>query len=443
MDAENYQQATGILLDLLDENPNDAQALFLFGAMLIKQNKYGLAYNICARAAKLEPEQSAIWTNYGICQPDTEDGWQAAQWCLNKAIELDPENAHARAQMASLMIQMCEPDEAILWANKALALDLSSKVALGAKAFAYLMLADWEQGFKYYQSMLQTNFRLDVQYGDLPMWDGSKGETVVVYGEQGLGDEIMYSSVLNDMSKDCTIIYDTMPRLELLMKRSFPDIHVTGDRWSNQLRYPKGVTPTARIPLAGVPVYYRKKGSDFDGKPYLVESQDHKSSMKGLLKSLGNNPKIGIAWTGGSKNSRKQFRTETLEKLTPLLRIPNIDWISLQYIDPSEEIAEYEKNRKIKINHYPWITEIKEYDLTAALISELDLIITVPTSAVQVAGGLGVESWVLVPKTTGWLFTNESYPWANSVKLFHNWTPSKMAANLKEWLSGNRKLAKG
>jgi len=437
IDSENYQQATGIILDLLDQNPNDAMALFLFGAMLIKQDKLGLAYNICARAAKLEPEKSAIWANYGVCQPDNPDGWEAAKWCLNKSLELEPDNSQAMAQMASLMINTCEPKEARIWANKALKINLNSKVALGSKAFAYLMESNWKKGFEYYKCMLQTQYRNDVQYGNLPMWEGKKGETVIVYGEQGIGEEITFTQVLNDLSKDCTVIYDGMPRVKNLLQRSFPNVHVCGDRWSNQLSYPEGLTPTARIPLLGLPAFYRTKNADFDGKPYLKADSSMRDSIKGLLSSLGDNPKIGIAWTGGTTNSRGHLRTQSLDSLTQVLRTPDVDFISLQYLDPKEEIEQYQKERDIKIHHFPWITEVKDYDLTAALVSELDLIISVPTSVTQLGGALGVETWVLVPEIRGWLFYGDYYVWANSVEPIHNWNIKDISAKLQAWLSGD------
>jgi len=445
IECAEYEKALIILSDCLDDNPNDAQALFLFGAILIKQRKLGIAYNICARAAKLQPEISAVWINYGLCQPDNEVGWDAAHWCFNKAIELDPKNAAALAQMASLMTQICDPQKAHIYAKRALKIEPGNKVALGSRAFAYLMQAKWEKGFNYYQSLLQTQFRLDIQYGDLPMWDGTPGQTVIVYGEQGIGDELLFASVLNDMATENTIIYDTMPRLKNLLQRSFKSIYVTGNRWSDKLEFPLKMVPTARIPIAGIPIYYRKVRSDFNGKAYLKPNPDMVVSVKGILSSLGNNVKIGIAWTGGAKTSRQHLRTQTLESLTTILRVPGIDFISLQYNDSSEEINEYYKNRKIKIHQFPFITEIKEYDYTAALISELDLIISVPTSAVQLAGGLGIEAWVLVPNKTGWLFMNNDYPWANSVVLHHNFKPQIIAQELQDWLliSSNLKQQKG
>jgi hypothetical protein len=117
-----------------------------------------------------------------------------------------------------------------------------------------------------------------------------------------------------------------------------------------------------------------------------------------------------------------------------LIRIKNADFISLQYKDPSEEIAEVKEKHGVTVHHFPWITEEKNYDLTAGLVAELDLIITVPTSVSQLAGGLGIETWVLVPPITGWLFYRDDYVWANSVKTYHNWEFKKVAKDLHQWL---------
>ena len=235
------------------------------------------------------------------------------------------------------------------------------------------------------------------------------------------------------MAKDCSVIYDTMPRLEPLMKRSLPNVHVIGGRWDTDLVIPEGLTPTYRVPAAGVPCYYRNRREDFPGKQYLTADPDMRKSMRGLLDTLGTKPKIGIAWTGGSKGTRGHFRTQDLESLTQLLR-QDVEWVSLQYKDPSQEIAEYEENRGIKIHHFPWITEVKDYDLTAALVAELDLVIAVPTSVTQLAGGLGQDAWVLVPEITGWLFYRNDYPWAKSLKLYHDWTAKQIGDDLAGWL---------
>ena len=434
LDAEDYPAALEVIMKILDENPDDADALFLFGSVAIKQDKRGLAYNLFRRCAALNPDSAAVWVNYGRSQPDTPEGWQASLDCFTRALAIDSKNVAAMSNIATLYIQNTQPHDAKIWAKRCVKADPDYQPGLNALAFAYLMEGKWEKGWKLYENMLGSKYRQDIHYGGLPLWDGSPGETVIVYGEQGIGDEILYSSVLEDMSKDCKVIYDTMPRLESLLKRSLPSVFVTGSRWQNQIEIPPELKPTARIPAAGVPVYYRKKEQDFKGEKYLEADPTMRKAMRGLLDSISDKPKIGIAWTGGSERTRGHLRTQHLEDLMQILRIPDVDFISLQYTDPTEEIEKFKENKGLTIHHFSWITEIKDYDLTAALVAELDLVISVPTSVTQLAGGLGVDTWVMVPEITGWLFCRDDYPWAKSVKLYHDWTPKRIGDDLKERL---------
>lgn len=434
MDQGDMAGAMVILMKQLDNNPDDVDVLFMLGSILIKQDKRGLAFNIYRRAAALAPDKKEVWVNFGRCQDDTPEGWEKALECFNRALQIDPKYAIAMSNIATIHIQKCEPKEARVWAKRCLKADPTVLAGQRALAFAYLMEGKWEKGWKAYESMMGTEHRQDVHYDNLPLWDGSPGETVVVYGEQGVGDELLYSSVLEDMSKDCTVVYDTLPRLERLLKRSLPDVHVVGSRYQKQLHLPEGVTPTARIPVAGVPVYYRKKDSDYTGKPYLKTDEQIRSAMRGLLDSLGNKPKIGIAWKGGSDKTRGHFRDYGLEEFLPIIRNINADFISLRYKDPSEEIENLKENHNVTVHHFPWVTEGQDHDVVAGLVAELDLVISVPTSVTQLAGGMGVETWVLVPPITGWLFFNERYPWANSVKTFHDWTFKDIEKAMIQWL---------
>lgn len=429
--GKQFAKALEILMEVLDDDPDNPGALFLFGSICIEQDKRGLAYNTYRRVASLVPDEPAAWVNFGRCQADDREGWEASLDCFKRALAINPKMHAALSNIATIYIQSCLPEEAQKWAEKCIEVKPDWDPGISALAFSQLMQGNWEEGWKNYEAMLGTSHRQDVEYGDIPLWDGTKGKTVIVYGEQGIGDEILFSSTLEDMAKDCTVVYDTMPRLQSLLQRSLPNVHVLGNRWENEIVMPKDVIPEARIPLAGVPVHYRKRREDFKGDPYLKACPEMRKAIRGLLDS--DKPKIGIAWTGGTKRTRNQFRTFDLDSMVSVLRNKDVTFISLQYSDPTEEIENLQEKRGIKVHHFPWITEIKDYDLTAALVSELDLVISVPTSVTQLAGGLGVETWVTVPEITGWLFYREDYPWANSLKLYHDWTYKQIANDLEEW----------
>ena len=436
----SYPEALSLLMGLLDDDPNDAQALFLMGNIMIHQDKKGMAYNIFARCGKLMPDSPEVWAQYGRCQADSPEGWEASEWCFKKSLELRPDYIIPMANLASLEIQRCNPVKAEELARKCLKIDPDYNVAKSSLGFALLMQGKWEDGWKNYAEMLGHRSRPDMQYGNIPEWDGSPGKTVIVYGEQGIGDEILYSSVIPDMCKDNKVIIDCMPRLKNLFQRSFPDAFVVAERWSNSITLPEGWHADAKITMAGVPIHYRRKESDFNGRPYLKAHDGMRIQMRALLDSISDKPKIGIAWTGGTKQSRGQFRQRSLEDFLPIFS-DKADYISLQYKSLNDEIEEFKKAHGFAVHHFDWITESKEMDFTAALVSELDLVISVPTSVTQLSGGLGKECWVMVPEITGWLFYKKDYSWANSIKLFHDKPMKTVREYLDKWFDRREKDA--
>ena len=99
-------------------------------------------------------------------------------------------------------------------------------------------------------------------------------------------------------------------------------------------------------------------------------------------------------------------------------------------------MLEYHEARGIPIHTYHWLTARGlDYDLTAGLISQLDLVISVPTTGVQMAGALGIPTWCIVPRYTGWMFAGPSYPWAASVTALRNPPIRELEDRLNQWLS--------
>ena len=437
---ERYSEATKIILEMLDEDPDDYMALFEMGNILMKEQRKGLAYNILARAAKLYPEEPEIWLAYSQAHVDKPENWGRIEWCLKKAIKLyknqNRNPSVALANMAMLHYIKGDLSKAEEFCNLALIKGKELSYVTTTKGFVHLARGEWDKAWALYDELLnrKQGRREQYQYGDTKLWDGTPGKRLVINGEQGVGDELMYASCVQEAINDCEeVVIDCMPRLEGLFKRSFPEAHVYGQRWNKEVIWNEDHNPEFHIAMASLPRYYRHKDEDFPGKSYLIADQSQKRAVKGLLGDTGK-PNIGIAWTGGSNKTRGFLRKRTLDELLPILK-HDVNWTSLEYHDRSEEIEEFTRKHQIQIAQYPWLTGIGlDYDLTAALIDELDLIISVPTSAVQMAGALGKECWVLVPKYTGWIFYREKYPWANSVKVFKNKPISDIVGELDKWL---------
>ena len=134
---------------------------------------------------------------------------------------------------------------------------------------------------------------------------------------------------------------------------------------------------------------------------------------------------IGITWSGGLRHSGQRFRTTGLDQMTAIMRSVDAHWVSLQYKDASAEIAAFRaKNPDIDLVQYPFATLTNDYDNTAALVAEVDMVVTVQTAVVHLCGAIGKECWALVPKTSQWRYflEGERTIWYESVRLFRQKT---------------------
>lgn len=303
----------------------------------------------------------------------------------------------------SMFVTAGTPDKAIEIFEKAK--KLSDNVPLNEYnlGLAYLEKGNYEKGFKGYDigERPEKHLNRNYSYATLPYWDGSKGKNLVVIGEQGIGDELMFGTIIPDVAKDCHVVLDAHPRLADMFRRSFPNIDVYGTRKDACIDWGKRYKLDAKVLIGSLPKYYRKEEKDFPKLPYLVVDPKLDEYYANKLNEMGNKPKIGISWRGGSQNTGKQERYIPLENWLPILKL-DCDFISLQYdggILPGIE----EFNAKHNVNIHHWVREMEEYERTAAIVKNLDLIISVPQSVIHLSGAIGQTlTWQLCPIKTLW-----------------------------------------
>jgi len=254
-------------------------------------------------------------------------------------------------------------------------------------------------------------------------WQGEPldGKGILVYPEQGLGDEIMYSSCIPELvSRARHVVIECNPKLGALFGRSFPRCTVTprlrtmANDWVNHLE-PR---PDYQTPMGSLPVHFRLHDGDFPRHSgFLAADRQKVAAWKERLGSLGPGAKIGLSWQGGVGHTGRARRSLSLEQLLPLLRLPGLQFISLQYTPVGDEIRELAARHGIAIHH--WQDAIDDYDETAALVCALDRVVTVCTALVHLTGGLGRPAIVMVPFGSDWRYgaEGERMPWYPSVRL--------------------------
>lgn len=437
--AGKYVEALGVVSEFLNRYPDDLRAIHLHGLIMLYTEHPAIAKLSFEKVLECQPNNPSALTNLGKSLDDMLL-YEDAEKAFKQAHEIGP-SALVAENLSVNAVHRCKPQEAIEWAEKVLVEKPNSKQALLNRAYSDLALFNFKRGWKDYDvGMGQSSDRKIRSYDDEPEWRGEKGKRIVVYGEQGLGDQIAYAGAIQDARMDCkSIIIDTHEKLKGLFARSFicethGTMFDTNIDWPFDREYPID----ASVSLSQIQKFYRTDIHQFPKKPYLVADPIRRDQWRSTFKKMGDKMKIGIAWTGGKHHTDEKTRSTTLEQLRPIFDI-DVDFISLQYKDHADEIEAFHVEHGIKIHDFPWATQTNDYDDTAAMVAELDLVVSVPTSVVHLAGGLGVPCFCIVHERPHFMFgvEGDTMPFYTSVHLFrrnHDWpgTIEKLMESIHE-----------
>ena len=422
--AKQGKHAEGwkIINRLLTENPLDGRALVTGSYIMHLLGGYPQAYHLARSATQVLPEDSAGWTNLGHVASSM---WltDEAERSYKRALKCARDKEHQKClwiNLSALYIDTGRFKEALALTDKILAIDPAHHDGLANQGFCRLALRDW-RGWKGYHHTIGSEWRKKVQYTGEPEWDGSPGKTVVLYGDQGLGDEISFASMVPDAIDICNkVIIDCDARLEGLFRRSFPKARVYGTRTAQEGQWAKEDWQIdASLPLGQIGEFFRTTDESFPGTPYLTPDPDRVSMWKGLF-AQKRKPVIGIAWTGGVPKTNSRNRRLGLKDFLPVFNAVDAHYVSLQYKDASTDLSAFHSECPgVDLKQYGFATLSNDYDDTAALIAACDQILCIQTAVAHTAGALGVPVIVLLPVATQWRYgdSHDSIPWYKSLRV--------------------------
>lgn len=433
-EKEEFSKALELYLNCLNENFNDPDLLHYLGTLLFQMGYNGGAANILARAIQCKSENIDSIVNLGASyykEWDLEGAREIWNLGLEKLMKAEPKDWPAISglltNIGGIGVHGGDYAEAMTYYKQAAEIDPENVHTIANMALANLALGNWREGWAAYDKHLKVQTRRPRTYKGMALWNGEPDKQVIVYGEQGLGDEIMFASMIPDLMKiSKRVIFDCHPRLVGTFKRSF-GIECYGTRKTDQCTWFPGCGADSVTAIGSLGKFFRNERTEFPGVPYIKPRTAPKKNNK--------RPRIGLSWRGGVKSTGDRLRRIDFQSLAPLvMAFPDVDWVSLQYhTDSPREVLEAEEKHGLRLNHKPGIVEAFDYDETLDLIAGLDLVVCVPTTALHAAGALGVPCWVLVQKEAAWRETGncegrgEQMPWYNSVRLFHKqgetWEP--------------------
>jgi hypothetical protein len=390
LDQERISDAMPHIIGMMEDNPDDPLALNYRGYAHLLLDDDATAYQFFRRSADIAPNVSNL-TNLGKALNEMGRHEAAIQYFM-QAAEKNPDNAGTYANASATLIQMSQWQSAKDTALMALECDPDNMHAKINLAHAQLAQGEWKEGFANFDLALGGKFRREWSYDDKGRWNKEDG-TVVVYGEQGLGDEIFYAQAIFDAAADARLIIDCDPKLAKLFSRSFKFAEVHGTRRDDSPAWLADANVDYRCAMGSLFGLYRKQDKDFAQEPWLVADPEKRMMWRALFDSY-KKPVIGIALKSGTKKNNATGRQLEIEDFYPLMSTVNAVYVSLEY--KGEDPAQ--------LKSFPFATRSDDYDDTAAMISELDGVVGICTTALHCADALGVPTWTLVPTKHSWKF---------------------------------------
>jgi tetratricopeptide (TPR) repeat protein len=434
--ADSYRAALAI-------DANAVPALAELAGVCLRLGSMEEASRSIERALQLAPDSADLHLRQASILLEQKRPQDAAQ-SYREALRCDPGSAAAHNGLGFVLDTQGRTDEALASYEKVLALDPDNVQAHLNRSAVWLLREDYARGWPEYEWRLRDPGQAPVhgRFGQ-PRWDGAPlaGRRILVYAEQGLGDEIMYASCLPEViAQAAHCVIDCEPRLAKLFQRSFPQATVHGGGQSDAADWLAQAGPVdLQIPTGSLPLYLRRSAASFPRHSgYLRAAPELVAAWRERLGALGPGPKIGLSWRGGVAQTSRGMRSLQLAELLPILRAGGASFVNLQYGPHHDEIAQLERAHGVKVHHWP--AAIDDYEETAALVSALDLTISVCTAVVHLGGALGRPVWVMAPvrPEPRYGLRGETMRWYPSVRMFRqqdfgDWQPviSAVAAALE------------
>lgn len=463
--------------EALKNDPMRAEAMYLAALALRKAGSDGMAALMLNLAAKLEPQRAPIWTQLAMClhERHPKEAYQAAL----KAQKLKPDEPDTLSLLTNVSGTLGRHAEALEWAERSEKLHGFIGETMHNKSFALMALGRWAEGWKAFKPSLGQPARKVRNYHadrETPRWNPNKHEkaVVVIYGEQGIGDEIMYASMLDKAieaaeSKGSRVVIECNPRNADLFARSFG---VKAYGYSERAEWPADECVTHRLEMGGLGEYFAsepfRRGGFLAVDPARAaasrewlrrasaegnDGERAKQTVRGKSRGEADHSldcgqqrrKVGLAWTGGSWETGRGRRSVPFELIAQLMRGQDATFVCLEYEDRKSDL---ELTPGVLNPH--WATRKgADMDDLAALVSNLDLVISVQTSVVDLCGALGVPCWALCDEVPQWRYTgffgDDTMGFYESVKVYRQakwgeWAPviQRVAQDLKAFTEARK-----
>lgn len=444
-----WDMAEKFYAHLITQGRHDIPTLKAYAETLREQSRFIEAIDLLKSLLADHPAEAPLWEALGTVLSAQGDHDTALVF-FTEALRLAPGNLHARFHHGCALLECGQMQEGlaevITCAEGFSDPDNRTSAAITA-AQASLAVGDLTNGWRWYQARHKRGAQGEVHYGlDLPRYETGKnlsGKRLFLSAEQGLGDEVLFASILPDVQDEVAALGIAVePRLVSLFQRSFPAATVVAHRTrtvDGRIIRDFPDLATADFDLYGVmgdllPVK-RARIADFPAhNSFLHPAPDRVAHWQAHLAMLGPKPKVGLLWKSLKANAQRDRYFAPFAEWQSLMTTEDVTFINLQYGDTAAE-----QSLAGLTLHTPADIDLKDdLDDLAALCAACDLVLGPSNATTNIAAACGVKTWIVSTPGT-WLPLGQSnYPWYPTARLFapqslKDWSP--VMADIKTELS--------
>ena len=411
------QAAVDACEKLLGFRPDLPQAHCAKGISLSTLGRLAEAIKAFDAALALAPNFVPALCNRGIAYQRNYD-YQPALDDMNRSILLEPHNSNLYFNLGSLFFQMEDIPAALENYNKAIELAPNNSEASYNKSLLYLSQKEFDKGWDllHWRSVNPKQAQQQFQTS-LPTWnpDNPEQRRVLIWAEQGVGDQVLFATLLKEAQQRIPELHVMLePRLMPLLERS-----LSGIRFHPQDKPIDQTALDAHMPIMSLGGILRRSQQDFlhASNPLLVADVARTAALKQSLSSPGSQL-CGIFWKSRyNKNERR--KSLALLDLLPILQIPGLTFVNLQYGDTKEECKLFKEQTGVEIHSCGAVDNFHDLDGHAALIQACDFVVGCSNTSAHIAGALGKKAYLALGHGHGTFWY-----WANEIDGHSLWYPS-------------------
>ncbi len=410
-------------------NPRLIEAHYNLGLLYYDQKEFELAVASYEAALKYEPGNVEVLVNLGaafkaLAQAGKQH-WTKVVACYERALFYKPDLVEAYANIGAVCQDRDWVYSAVLMYDKALSIDPKKVQYHFRRAPNALALGDLQKGWSDYEYRFQSEDRPYARRAGPPYWAGEDlaGKKVFVWPEQGLGEQILFGSMLPELAeRGCKVVVESKPRLAKVFERSFPTVEIISRDCDTNGHVDPGDADVQQC-LTSLGQFFRPNFESFPPVGgFLKADPEKRAAMLSRYREMAAGRKIvGISWL--SRNEKfGQLKSTDLIDWAPILKAPGVFFVNLQYGDCREALAKVRDQLGVEIYQDADVDPMGDLDDFFTQVSVMDLVISTSNTTVHVSGALNVPTWLVLPRGPGalwyWFRGRETSPWYPSFRIF-------------------------